>query len=136
MCLAQGPQRSDAGEARTRGPSKQISTPINFLQKKYYYQKENLSKNGKNNSVTKIQTGIKYIPTACRQPKTFNFKISQYKCLMGIIHTDKFLIKCKIGETTLCNFCIIEIETIYNHFWEGIYVQHFLDKPDYVLVEV
>ena len=29
MCLAQGPQRSDAGEARTRGPSVSSQAPLN-----------------------------------------------------------------------------------------------------------
>ena len=31
MCLAQGPQRSDAGEARTRGPSDFTTEPLRSL---------------------------------------------------------------------------------------------------------
>ena len=41
MCLAQGPQRSDAGEARTRGPSVSSqalyhwATALHYLQMKF-----------------------------------------------------------------------------------------------------
>ena len=49
----------------------------------------------------------------------------QYKYLMRIIPTNKYLLKCKIGETALCEFCTMEIETINNLFWECNYVQLF-----------
>ena len=49
----------------------------------------------------------------------------QYKCLMRIIPTNKYLLKCKIGETALCEFCTMEIETINHLFGECNYVQHF-----------
>ena len=49
----------------------------------------------------------------------------QYKCLMRIIPTNKHLLKCKIGETALCEFCTMEIETINHLFWECNYEQHF-----------
>ena len=39
MCLAQGPQRSDAGEARTRGPSVVI---CNMNRKVVWYQYKSL----------------------------------------------------------------------------------------------
>ena len=42
----------------------------------------------------------------------------QYKCLMRNL-------KCKIGETALCEICTMEIETINHLFWECYYVQHF-----------
>ena len=44
---------------------------------------------------------------------------------MRIIPTNKYLLKCKIGETALCEFCTMEIETINHLFWECNYVQHF-----------
>ena len=33
----------------------------------------------------------------------------QYKCLMRVIPTNKYLLKCKIGETALCEYCTMEI---------------------------
>ena len=36
MCLAQAPQRSDAGEARTRGPSVSSQALYTALPKPYY----------------------------------------------------------------------------------------------------
>ena len=49
----------------------------------------------------------------------------QYKCLMRIIPTNKYLLKCKLKETALCEFCSMEIETINHLFWECNHVQHF-----------
>ena len=49
----------------------------------------------------------------------------QYKCLMRIILTNKYLLKCKIKETALCEFCSMEIETINHLFWECNHAQHF-----------
>ena len=43
----------------------------------------------------------------------------QYKCLIRIIPTNKYLLKCKIGVTALCEFCSMEIETI-NHLFLGM----------------
>ena len=37
MCIAQRPQRSDAGEARTRGPSVSSQTLYHFLSFLYYW---------------------------------------------------------------------------------------------------
>ena len=44
---------------------------------------------------------------------------------MRIIPTNRFLLKCNIGQTTLCDFCSIEIETLDHLFWECIHVQLF-----------
>ena len=44
---------------------------------------------------------------------------------MRVIPTNKFVLKCNIGHTTLCNFCSMEIETLDHLFWECIYVQLF-----------
>ena len=48
----------------------------------------------------------------------------QYKCLMRIIPTKKYLLKCKIKETALCEFCSMEIETINHPLGECNHVQH------------
>ena len=53
----------------------------------------------------------------------------QYKCLRRIIPTNKYLLKCKIRETALCEFCTIQIETINHLFGECNYVQHFWPNP-------
>ena len=42
---------------------------------------------------------------------------------MRIIPTNRFLLKCNIGHTTLCDFCCMEIETLDHLFWECIHVQ-------------
>lgn len=49
----------------------------------------------------------------------------QYKYLLRIIPTNKFLLKCNIGTSALCDFCVMEIETVNHLFWECIHVQHF-----------
>ena len=51
----------------------------------------------------------------------------QYKCLMRIIPTNKYLLKCKIKET--------EIETINHFFLRMKPCTAFMDKPDHVLIE-
>ena len=49
----------------------------------------------------------------------------QYKFLMQIIPTNSFLLKCKIVNTNLCDFCNRNIETVKHLFWECHYSQHF-----------
>ena len=48
--------------------------------------------------------------------KDFRLQNFQYKYLMLIIPTNKYLLKCEIGETALCEFCTMEIETIKASF--------------------
>ena len=47
----------------------------------------------------------------------------QYKYLMRIIPTNQFLAKCQIVNSSLCEFCIMEIETFSHLFWECTFVQ-------------
>ena len=51
----------------------------------------------------------------------------QYKYLMRIIHvpTNQFLAKCQIVNSSLCEFCNMEIETFSHLFWECTFVQQF-----------
>ena len=49
----------------------------------------------------------------------------QYKCSMRNIPTNKYLLKCKIKETALCEFCSMEIETVNHFFGWNVTVQHF-----------
>ena len=49
----------------------------------------------------------------------------QYKFLMQIIPTNSFLLKCKISNTNLCDFCNRNIETVKHLFWECHHSQHF-----------
>ena len=60
--------------------------------------------------------------SATKETKLQNF---QYKFLMRIIPTNKFLLKCNIAMSALCDFCTMEIETINHLFWECLYVQQF-----------
>ena len=41
-----------------------------------------------------------------------------YKFLLRIIPTNKYLYKCKIKVTNLCDFCNMDIETIEHLFWD------------------
>ena len=58
---------------------------------------------------------------------TKNIKLQNFNCkfLMRIIPTNKFLLKCNIGHTALCEFCSMEIEILNHLFGECIHVQHF-----------
>lgn len=49
----------------------------------------------------------------------------QYKHLFRIIPTNKFLFKCNIEDSALCDFCSMNIQTLNHLFWECPQVQHF-----------
>ena len=68
---------------------------------------------------SKLEQNIYQSLTGNKDIQLQNFK---YKCLMRIILTNKYFLKCKIGETALCEFCTMEIDNI-NHLF-GKYVQH------------
>ena len=44
---------------------------------------------------------------------------------MQVIPTNSFLLKCKITNSNLCDFCNRNIETVKHLFWECHYSQHF-----------
>lgn len=49
----------------------------------------------------------------------------QYKFLMRLIPTNKYLLRCKLSSSNLCDFCNMNIETTKHLFWECQYVQNF-----------
>ena len=49
----------------------------------------------------------------------------QYKCIMRILPTNMFLFKCKIVNSSLCDFCNRHPETFEHLFWECQYVRSF-----------
>ena len=49
----------------------------------------------------------------------------QYKIIMSIIATNRFLFKCKIIGSNLCDFCVMHQETLTHLFYECPYVQEF-----------
>ena len=53
--------------------------------------------------------------SATKEIKLQNF---QYKFLMRIIPSNTFLLKCNKATSALCDFCMMEIETINHLFWE------------------
>ena len=66
---------------------------------------------------------IHMIPFNCTiDVKLRNF---QYKFLMRIIATNKYLLQCRISPSSLCDFCNREIETLSHLFIECTYVQDF-----------
>lgn len=48
----------------------------------------------------------------------------KYKLLNRIIPTNKYLFKCKLNSSNLCDFCVSHIETIEHLFWECPTIQH------------
>ena len=49
----------------------------------------------------------------------------QYKCIMRIIPTNKFLQKCDIADSALCDFCNMVIETTDHLIWECMHTHQF-----------
>ena len=49
----------------------------------------------------------------------------QYKYIMRIVPTNKYLFKCKLVPSTLCDFCNSYIETVNHLFWECHNTQQF-----------
>ena len=54
---------------------------------------------------------------------------------MRIIPTNKFLLKCNIADSALCEFCKMEIETTDHLFWQCIHIQTFWAKFSDFLTE-
>ena len=52
----------------------------------------------------------------------------QYIYLNRIVPTSKFLNKCQLVSSSLCDFCNTGIETMHHLFWECIHVQFFWTK--------
>ena len=52
----------------------------------------------------------------------------QYKFLHRIIPTNKFLYKCKLSNTNLCDFCSSSVENIDHIFWECTIIQNILSE--------
>ena len=61
----------------------------------------------------------------CKENKLQNF---QYNFVHRNIATNKYLLKCKYTESSLCSFCNMAIETIDHLFWECHFVQYFWNK--------
>ena len=88
-----------------------------------YDQTRNQRQNGLNNSIMKTSIG-KQSTQPLKTTKDIKLQNFSYKFLMRIIPTNKFLSKCNIGHTALCDFCSMEIETLNHLFWECIHLQH------------
>ena len=54
--------------------------------------------------------------SSLRAAKAIKLQNFNFKFLMRIIPTNRFLLKCNIGHTTLCDFCSMEIETLDHLF--------------------
>ena len=97
---------------------------ITCYRKTGHDQTRNQKQNGLNNSMKKTiyTTSLK----ATKEIKIQNFS---YKFLMRIILTNKFLLKCNIGHTALCDFCSMENKItdfgnvfMYSNFWTNLSV--------------
>ena len=49
----------------------------------------------------------------------------QYKYLMRIVPNNRYLFKCKIAPTKLCDICIMQKENNTHLFWVCMYTQEF-----------
>jgi len=54
----------------------------------------------------------------------------QYKFIMRIVPTNTYLFKCKLSNSTLCDFCQSHIETIDHLFWECQHIQIIWKKME------
>ena len=82
-----------------------------YFRKKENIQIRNQRRNGLNNSTMKTLTGKQFTHLPFGQQKDIKLQNFNYKFSMRIIPTNRFLLKCNIGHTTLCDFCFMEIET-------------------------
>ena len=73
--------------------------------------------------------------TSLQATKDIKLQNFNYKFLMRIIPTNRYLLKCNIGHTALCDFCSMDIETLNHLFWECIQVQHFWTNLSILLQE-
>ncbi|KAH3792602.1 hypothetical protein DPMN_146099 [Dreissena polymorpha] len=55
----------------------------------------------------------------------------QYKYIHRIIATNKYLFKCKLSNSNLCDFCSENIETIEHLFWECKHIQPIWNQLDF-----
>lgn len=55
-------------------------------------------------------------------------RIFQYKYLMRIIATNRYLLKCKIAPSSLCDFCNMHDETLDHLFWDCCVCQQFWSR--------
>ena len=100
-------------------------TPVKKAEEKWNDEFENQNLNWK-----KIYT---ISLAATKDVKLRNF---HYKYIMRIIPTNKFLLKCGIGESALCDFCNMEIETIDHLFWQCKHVQTFWTEFSHFLSDL
>ena len=52
----------------------------------------------------------------------------QYKYIQRIIATNKYLFKCNLSNTNLCDMCSEHIETIEHLFWECKHIQYLWNQ--------
>ena len=57
----------------------------------------------------------------------------QYKYLMKILPCNKFLLKCKIVNSSLCDFCNMNEETVKHLFWECPVSRNFWNRLELFL---
>ena len=68
-----------------------------------------------------LTTGKKIYPINISISKDMKLRGFQYRYLNRIVPTNKFLTKCPIVSSSLCEFCNMEIETTHHLFWECIH---------------
>ena len=70
---------------------------------------------------------------------SFNFTVDvklrnfNYKYLMRIVPNNKYLFKCKLAPSVLCDFCVRQEETNAHLFLECWYIQKFWSKIQEIL---
>jgi len=52
----------------------------------------------------------------------------QYKYVTRILPTNVLLYKCKLSNSSLCDFCNMHTETLKHLFWECHHIQHFWSR--------
>ena len=61
---------------------------------------------------------------------TIDMKLRNFQCkyLMRIVPNNKYLFKCKLAPTVLCDFCAMQEEINAHLFWECFYVQEYWSR--------
>ena len=69
---------------------------------------------------------------SCKENKVQNF---QYNFIHRNIATNKYLLKCSLGASSLCTLCNMAVEGIDHLFWECHLIQHFWNNGFDVLAQ-
>lgn len=110
-----------------------IKKPNKYLYKKYL-EKHNTSIINKaeqkwNSEFENLDWKSIYI-TPFKSTIESKLRVFQYKYVTRILPTNKFLHQIHLVDSSLCDFCTMQVETLRHIFWECPHIQHFWSHLD------